>query len=89
MRPNPVPPDATTAETTTKVQTGVRMEKRMVKVLKALAEYYDVSLGDFLEALVLASFAGTKPFTDDGLSRVADIMRVYGMTLGASPTLRS
>ena len=39
-----------------RVQSGVRMEKRMVKVLKALAEYHDVSLGDLLEGIVLHAF---------------------------------
>ena len=32
-----------------RTQTGVRMEKRILKVLKALAEYHDISLGDLLE----------------------------------------
>ncbi|MBV8201063.1 MAG: hypothetical protein JOZ15_10620, partial [Acidobacteria bacterium] len=36
-----------------RVQTGVRMEKRILKVLKALAELRDMSLGDLLEGIVL------------------------------------
>ena len=32
-----------------RVQTGVRMEKRMLKVLKAIAEQKDMTLGDLLE----------------------------------------
>jgi hypothetical protein len=39
-----------------RVQTGVRMEKRLIKVLKALAEYLDISLGDLLEGIVLHTF---------------------------------
>ena len=33
-----------------RVQTGVRLEKRMLKVLKAIAEQKDMILGDLLEA---------------------------------------
>ncbi len=46
-----------------RMQTGVRMEKRMVKVLKGLAEYLDISLGDLLEGIVLHAFAGKAPFS--------------------------
>ena len=41
-----------------RVQTGVRMEKRMLKVLKALAEQKDMTLGDLLEGIVLHAFEG-------------------------------
>ena len=47
-----------------RVQTGVRMEKRLVKVLKGLAEYHDMSLGDLLEGIVLHAFEGNSPFSD-------------------------
>ncbi len=40
-----------------RVQTGVRMEKRLLKVLKGFAEYHDLSLGDLLEGIVLHAFA--------------------------------
>ena len=46
-----------------RVQTGVRMEKRLLKVLKALAEYHDMSLGDLLEGIVLHAFDGKTPFS--------------------------
>ena len=45
-----------------RVQTGVRMEKRLVKILKALAEYHDLTLGDLLEGIVLHAFEGKSPF---------------------------
>src|SRR5262249_844292 len=44
-----------------RIQTGVRMERRMVKVLKALAEYHDLTLGDLLEGIVLHAFEGKSP----------------------------
>ena len=46
-----------------RVQTGVRMEKRLLKVLKAFAEYHDMSLGDLLEGIVLHAFDGKTPFS--------------------------
>jgi predicted DNA-binding ribbon-helix-helix protein len=73
-----------------RVQTGVRMEKRLVKVLKALAELYDLSLGDLLEGIVLHAFEGKSPFSSESLRRIADLKRVYGLDLdaGASHRLR-
>lgn len=62
-----------------RIQTGVRMEKRMVKVLKGLAEYLDMSLGDLLEGIVLHSFAGQAPFSETTLQRIAQLKDVYGM----------
>ena len=71
-----------------RVQTGVRMEKRIVKVLKALAELYDISLGDLLEGIVLHAFDGKSPFGDESLRRIADLKRVYGLDLDASASHR-
>ena len=62
-----------------RIQTGVRMEKRMVKVLKALAEYHDLSLGDLLEGIVLHAFANQPPFSAQTLHRIAQLKDIYGM----------
>ena len=66
------------------VQIGLRMEKRMVKVLKGLAEYHDMSLGDLLEGIVLHAFENTPPFSEESLQRIAQLKDVYGMDYGAS-----
>jgi predicted DNA-binding ribbon-helix-helix protein len=66
-----------------RVQTGVRLEKRLLKVLKALAEYHDLSLGDLLEGIVLHAFAGKSPFEKASLARIAALKRVYGLDLDA------
>ena len=66
-----------------RVQTGVRMEKRLVKVLKGLAEYTDLSLGDLLEGICLHAFEGKQPFSEETLARIEDLKRVYGLDLGA------
>ena len=71
-----------------RVQTGVRMEKRLLKVLKALAEYHDLTLGDLLEGIVLHAFEGRAPFSRETLKRVADLKRIYGLDLGASASHR-
>ena len=67
-----------------RVQTGVRIEKRLLKVLKALAEYHDLSLGDLLEGIVLHAFDGKSPFDRDALKRIAELKKIYGLTLDAS-----
>ncbi len=70
--------------TVERVQTGVRLEKRMLKVLKALAEIHDLSLGDLLEGIVLHAFEGKAPFNADSLAKIADLKRVYELDLDAS-----
>ena len=71
-----------------RVQTGARMEKRTLKVLKALAEYGDMSLGDLLEGIVLHAFEGKCPFGRETLRRIDDLKRVYGLDLDAAASHR-
>ena len=71
-----------------RVQTGVRMEKRMLKVLKALAEYFDMSLGDLLEGIVLHAFEGKCAFDEGMLKRVATLKEVYEMDYDATASHR-
>jgi hypothetical protein len=72
----------------TRVQTGVRIEQRMLKVLKALAEYFDVSLGDLLEGIVLHAFEGKSAFDQDTLERIEVLKQVYDMEYDASASHR-
>lgn len=67
-----------------RVQTGVRLEKRVLKVLKGLAEYHDLTLGDLLEGIVLHSFEGKCPFSRESLRVISDLKRVYGLELDAA-----
>ncbi len=71
-----------------RVQIGARMEKRMVKVLKGLAEYLDLSFGDLLEGIVLHAFESKPPFSDETLRRIAQLKEVYGMDYGATASHR-
>jgi hypothetical protein len=69
-----------------RVQTGVRMEKRILKVLKGFAEYHDMTLGDLLEGIVLHAFDGKTPFSPASLARIQELKKFYGLNLdsGAS-----
>jgi len=71
-----------------RVQTGVRIEKRLVKVLKAFAEYKDMTLGDLLEGIVLHAFDGKVPFNEDSRRRIAELKKFYGLNLDASASHR-
>lgn len=71
-----------------RTQTGVRMERRLVKVLKALAEYHDISLGDLLEGIVLHAFEGRSPFGKDAQKKIEAIKRVYHLDLTAADSHR-
>ena len=67
-----------------RIQTGVRIEKRMLKVLKALADALDITLGDLLEGIVLHAFEGPAPFSKPTLVKVAELRKVFGLTLTAA-----
>jgi hypothetical protein len=70
--------------TVERVQTGVRMERGLLKVLKGLAEYLDLSLGDLLEGIVLHAFEGEQAFGVPTLEVIAELKRIYGCTLTAA-----
>ena len=67
-----------------RVQTGVRMEKRLLKVLKGLAELKDLTLGDLLEGIVLHAFEGKAPFSPETLKEIEQLGNIYGLTLKAT-----
>ena len=67
----------------TRTQTGVRLESRLLKVLKGLATELDMSLGDLLEGIVLHAFEGKPPFSAATLRKVKALKAVYGLDLAA------
>jgi hypothetical protein len=71
-----------------RIQTGVRMETRLLKVLKALAELKDMTLGDLLEGVALHALEGRAPFSKDTLKQIAVLKEVYGLTLSARDSHR-
>jgi hypothetical protein len=75
-------------KTIERVQTGVRLERRMLKVLKAVAEYLDLSMGDLLEGVVLHAFDGRSAFEPATLKQIALLKEVYGLDLTSADANR-
>jgi hypothetical protein len=71
-----------------RVQTGVRVERRLLKVLKALADYKNMTLGDLLEGIVLHAFEGKAPFSAETLRKIGELKAVYDLDLDASASHR-
>jgi len=71
-----------------RIQTGVRIEKRILKVLKAFAEYHDMTLGDLLEGVVLHAFDGKTPFSPASLERIRELKKFYELDLDSSASHR-
>lgn len=67
-----------------RVQTGLRLERNTLKVLKGLAEYLDLALGDLVEGIVLHAFEGKAPFSPSTLTKIDQLKAVYGLTLTAA-----
>lgn len=74
--------------TVERAQTGLRIEKNLLKVLKALAEYLDLSVGELVEGIVLHAFEGQAPFAPETLATIEKIRDVYGLTLTAADAHR-
>ena len=71
-----------------RVQTGMRLEKRLLKVLKATAEHLDMSLGDLIEGIALHSFENKPPFSDETRSKIAQRKSVYDLDWTAEDSHR-
>jgi hypothetical protein len=71
-----------------RTQTGVRVETSLLKVLKGLAEYTDLTLGDLLEGIVLHAFEGKAPFSADTRRVIEQLKTVYGCELTAADSHR-
>lgn len=67
-----------------RVQTGVRIEKRVLKVLKATATHLEMTLGDLIEGIVLHSFEGRPPFGPDTITVIEKMKEIYGLDLTAA-----
>jgi hypothetical protein len=71
-----------------RVQTGVRMEKRLLKVLRAFADFHDLTLGDLLEGIVLHAFGGKCPFGQASLDRIKELEKFYNLDLDSRASHR-
>ena len=72
----------------TRVQVGARLEKNLVKTLKALAEYLELSLGDLLEGITLHALEGKSAFSPKTLSHIKKLRAIYGLDLDARDSHR-
>lgn len=71
-----------------RVQTGLRLERSLLKVLKGVAEYLDLSLGDLVEGIALHAFEGKAPFAPETIEKIEQLKAVYGLTLTAADSHR-
>lgn len=67
-----------------RIQTGVRIEKRTLQVLKAIAAKHDMGLGDLIEGIVLHSFEGKSPFDPETLAFIEQMRTAFGLDLTAA-----
>lgn len=67
----------------TRVQTGLRLEARLLKTMKALAEYLDMPVAELIEGVMLHAFEGKAPFSEKTLGKIAALREVYGLDLTA------
>ena len=81
----PKPPVSVAVE---RVQTGIRIERRLLKVLKALAEYKSMTLGDLIEGVVLHAFDGKAPFSAETRHKITELKGIYGLDLDARASHR-
>jgi len=73
-----------TMVTVKRMQTGLRIERNTLKVLKGLAEYFGIPLGELVEGIVLHAFEGKAPFGAATLARIDQLKAVYDLTLSAA-----
>ena len=73
----------TLGRTVERTQTGVRVEKRILKVAKAIASYHNISLGDLIEGILLHAFEGRCAFGKESIERINQLREIYGLDLTA------
>jgi hypothetical protein len=66
-----------------RIQTGIRIERRLIKVLKALAELKDITLADLIEGIALHALEGKQPFSPATIEQIARLREIYGLDLTA------
>ena len=71
-----------------RVQTGLRIEKRLLKVLKGLAEYLDMTVAELVEGMALHAFEGRAPFSQETLRKIEQLKAVYDLDLTAEDSHR-
>ena len=62
-----------------RVQTGIRIEQRLLKVLKGTAEHLNMTVGDLIEGIALHSFENKPPFSEDTVEKIRQLKSVYDL----------
>ncbi len=71
-----------------RTQTGMRLEKQLLKVLKGLAEHLEMPVGELVEGIALHAFEGKTPFSEKTRSKIAGLCAVYDLDLTAADSHR-
>ncbi len=71
-----------------RIQTGLRLEKRLLKVMKALAEHLDMPVAELIEGMALHAFAGKSPFSQNTLEKIELLRKVYDLDLTAADSYK-
>jgi hypothetical protein len=74
----------TGAKKIARVQTGVRIERRILQILKSVAAFHEISLGDLLEGIFLHAFEGKPAFGDETMALIKTLRETYGFDLTAA-----
>lgn len=67
-----------------RTQTGLRIEKRLLKVLKGLAEHLGITVAELIEAMSLHAFEGKAPFSEKTMGKIKQLKDVYELDLEAA-----
>ncbi|MBW7876547.1 MAG: hypothetical protein H3C47_11225 [Candidatus Cloacimonetes bacterium] len=60
-----------------KIQTGIRVDKKLLKVIKGLAEKREQSLAGLVEEILCASLLGEQIITQDEKNTVQKLCEIY------------
>jgi len=75
-------------KTVARVQTGVRVERRILKILKSVAAFHEISMSDLLEGMILHNFEGKTPFGPETLALIETLRKSYKLDLTAADSHR-
>jgi hypothetical protein len=77
-----------TEQSADRIVAGIRLDKRVIKVLKGIAEYLDIPFADLVEGILLHNFEGKCPFSPEVVRKIEHLKAIYGLDLSAGETLK-
>ena len=76
------------SRTVRRVQSGVRIDSGILKVLKGLAVSKEMALNELIEGILLHAFEGKPPFSKTTLSKIEELKRIYDVDLTSADSHR-